>query len=54
MEGCNLQDGSEPALVHERATEVGINHLWLVGGGVLASSFIQAGLLTHIEYSLDV
>jgi len=29
-----------------------INHLWLVGGGSLASSFLESKLLTNISVSL--
>lgn len=41
IEGCNLQKGSTPAEAFKAAQETNINHLWLVGGGSLASSFIN-------------
>ena len=52
MDGCNLQEGSEPEFVHDCANKSGIEHLWLVGGGVLATSFVNSGLLTHIGLSV--
>ena len=30
---------------------MGLSHLWLVGGGQLASSFLDANLLTHLSIS---
>ena len=52
MEGCNLQRGTTPEEVVKYANEMGIKHLWLVGGGTLASSFLQHKLLTDISISL--
>ncbi|MCU7845663.1 MAG: dihydrofolate reductase family protein [Candidatus Thiodiazotropha sp. (ex Monitilora ramsayi)] len=52
MEGCNLQEGSTPEDVYKTATEMNIKHLWCVGGGELASSFMEAKLLTNIYLSL--
>jgi len=51
IEGCNLQAGSTPQDVKKAATELGIGHLWLVGGGRLASWFIENKMLTHISIS---
>ena len=52
MEGCNLQDETTPEEVYKRAKKMNANHLWLVGGGTLASSFLQSKLLTNISVSL--
>lgn len=52
MEGCNLQTGNTPEEVFNQAKEMDVNHLWLVGGGRLASSFIEKNLLTNISVSL--
>ena len=52
MEGCNLQEGSTPKDVYKNATEKNIGHLWCVGGGELAASFLEANLLTNIYLSL--
>ncbi len=52
MEGCNLQNGTTPDEVNKRANEMNVNHLWLVGGGSLASSFLESKLLTNISVSL--
>lgn len=51
MEGCNLQNGTTPTDTYKEAQEQGIKHLWLVGGGKLASSFLENKLLTHISIS---
>lgn len=52
MEGCNLQTGSSPEDAYKAAKDMNIKHLWLVGGGSLASSFIATNLLTNISLSL--
>ena len=52
MEGCNLQIGRSPEAVCRAANEMDIKHLWLVGGGSLASSFLESHLLTNISISL--
>ena len=51
MEGCNLQNGRTPTDTYQEAQEQGIKHLWLVGGGKLASSFLTENLLTHLSIS---
>ena len=51
MEGCNLQNGTTPTDAYKEAQEQGIKHLWLVGGGKLASSFLEENLLTHLSIS---
>ena len=35
----------------KQAESTGLKHLWLVGGGKLASSFLEKGLLTHLSIS---
>lgn len=52
IEGCNLQQGTTPDKVEKAAKEMDIKHLWLVGGGTLASSFLERKLLTDISVSL--
>jgi dihydrofolate reductase len=52
MEGCNLQVGNTPETAYQSASEMNINHLWLVGGGSLSSSFLQNNLLTNVSLSL--
>ena len=52
IEGCNLQAGSTPEEAYNAANQQNIKHLWLVGGGSLASSFIKSKLLTNISLSL--
>jgi dihydrofolate reductase len=51
IEGCNLQAGNTPEAVCKVANEMNIKHLWLVGGGSLASSFVESNLLTNISLS---
>lgn len=52
MKGCNLQTGNTPLEASQAAIEMNIKHLWLVGGGSLASSFLANNLLTNISLSL--
>jgi dihydrofolate reductase len=52
MEGCNLQAGSTPDDTCHAAAKMNIKHLWFVGGGSLASSFLKNNLLTSISLSL--
>ncbi|MEL6327006.1 MAG: dihydrofolate reductase family protein [Cyanobacteria bacterium J06626_23] len=51
IEGCNLKNAAEPLGVVAEANALGVGHLWLVGGGVLASALIQNRLLTHVSIS---
>jgi dihydrofolate reductase len=52
IEGGNLQVGSTPKEVYKATNKMNIKHLWLVGGGSLASSFLENNLLTNISLSL--
>jgi dihydrofolate reductase len=52
IEDSNLQAGSTPEEAYKAANEMNIKHLWLVGGGNLASSFLEKNLLTNISLSL--
>jgi len=52
MEGCNLQVGNTPEEAYKAAQELNIKHLWLVGGGSLASAFLEENLLSDISLSL--
>jgi len=49
MEGVNLQESTSPEDVINEAQEMNISHLWLVGGGILATYFINHSLLTNIS-----
>jgi dihydrofolate reductase len=51
MEGAELIVVSDIATVIRDAANRNFNHLWLVGGGRLASAFLDAGLLTHLSIS---
>ncbi len=51
LEGANLMVvGSIDDVIRQAETR-GIEHLWLVGGGRLASSFLAKGLITHLSIS---
>jgi len=52
MAGSNIQVGNTPEEVYQSANDMNIKHLWLVGGGSIASSFLEKKLLTNISLSL--
>jgi dihydrofolate reductase len=49
LEGADLKIVKTIENVIKEAESKSIKHLWLVGGGKLASSFIEKGLLTHLS-----
>lgn len=51
LEGANLKVVKTADDVVKEAESMGIKHLWLVGGGKLASLFLEKGLLTHLSIS---
>ena len=51
LEGANLRVARSPDDVVEEAESMELNHLWMVGGGKLASSFLAEGLLSHLSIS---
>ena len=51
LPGANLVVVSEIADFITGAKSKGCQHLWLLGGGVLASTFLEKGWLTHISIS---
>lgn len=52
IEDCDLQRENTPEEAYKAAEENNVKHLWLVGGGGLASSFVESDLLTNIYLSL--
>ena len=51
LKGANLIVVSDIKDVMEGAAGKGLEHLWLVGGGQLASAFLSQGLLTNVSIS---
>lgn len=51
LAGANLLVVDDVDEVVKGATSKNIEHLWLVGGGRLASSFLAKGLITHLSIS---
>ena len=49
LEGANLRIVDSVDAVMKGATAEGHEHLWLIGGGELATAFLKKGLLTHIS-----
>ncbi len=52
LEGANLQPARQIDEAMAEATSLGLQHLWLVGGGRLASAFLNRGWLTHLSISV--
>ena len=51
LDGANLKIVKSAIDVVKEAESYGLKHLWLVGGGELASSFLEKNLLTHLSIS---
>ena len=51
LEGANLIIAKTVDEIFDDAESRNTKHLWLVGGGKLASSFIEKGRLTHLNIS---
>ena len=51
LEGANLKIAKTADEVVNEAELKGLKHLWLVGGGKLASSFLERSLITHLSIS---
>ena len=51
IEGCNLQAGKTPVEACREAESMGAKHMWLVGGGSLAASFITEKRLAYLSIS---
>ncbi len=51
LEGANLKKVTSVEDMLKEAELEGLKHIWLVGGGELASCFLGKGLLTHLSIS---
>jgi dihydrofolate reductase len=51
LEGANLKIAKTTYDAVNEARAKGLEHLWLVGGGKLASSFLEKDFLTHLNIS---
>ena len=51
LQGANLRISRTIDDVVAEANSLNLQHLWLVGGGKLASSFLAKDLLTHVSLS---
>jgi dihydrofolate reductase len=52
LPGCNKMEALDLQQAYSDAESTGVKNLWVIGGGKLVSSLIQAGLLTHIQVSV--
>lgn len=52
LSGCHRQSAQDIRSAYDEAVGMGLHHVWLVGGGQLASGLIEEGLLTHIQVTL--
>jgi dihydrofolate reductase len=51
LTGCNIQPGRGADSAISEASSMGLTSIWVVGGGNLARSLLEQGLLTHISVS---
>lgn len=51
LNGANLSVVDEIKSAMDDANSLGLKHLWLIGGGKLASSFLDEGLITDLSIS---
>lgn len=49
IKGANLQKANSPEGTIDEANKLKVNHLWLVGGGILAAYFLKHNFLTNIS-----
>ncbi|MEM7362821.1 MAG: dihydrofolate reductase family protein [Pseudomonadota bacterium] len=52
LSGCHRQPASTIEDALQEATSLGLDHLWLVGGGQLAAGLMTQGVLTHLQVTV--
>ena len=48
LAGADLHSTKEPKAAVAEAKELGLRHMWVVGGGSIASAFLERSLLTRV------
>lgn len=52
LDGCNRMEAIDLQQAYSDAQAAGVQNLWVIGGGKLAGSMLNLGLLTHIHITV--